>query len=126
MDNSENQLMEILTNSLENSGYLPQIRSDLKINALKISRELLKNKKISENSSLLPKKLNNEYDPVMISIIKDFFNKCGLEKPLEMLNLEIDEKFKDSNLINDLPQINNDENIPIICKIIEKAEERYN
>jgi len=123
MENEDN-FVDNLKGSLENCGFLSAVRSDLKILALKTVRKLAENGDIETNEMIQPVKISDNPDEIMIALIRDFFGFCGLEKSLEMLDLELDKVNTKVKLEVELPQIGKGDKEPYLTRIITRAKER--
>ena len=112
----EASLMEAITSRLEEFEYLPRIRSELKVIALKKAKELGSSGKINVSNSSFPSKHLDENDLFTVALCKELFEYCRLDKTCEALSLEVE-----NNLENvDAKMLNLQQGTPAILQIIEK------
>ena len=101
LETYEKNLMTSITSYLEDHGYLPRIRAELKVNALRVAQELAKTGEITENDQIRPKEFKD--DDEMLSMCRQLFEFCGLNETLHMLDLEANGGKK--KIESDVPQI---------------------
>lgn len=110
----EQDLMNEITNALENHGYLPRIRAELKVESFKLAQEMSQKNQFSQPVDLAPKNLSDKNDQIMLELCRDLFQLCGLDKTKEMLQLEAAVPKQTINLQKELPKLSTQEydNIP--------------
>ncbi|OHT07244.1 hypothetical protein TRFO_24648 [Tritrichomonas foetus] len=122
LDQLEEDLMKSITNSLEEHGYLPRIRAQLKVNALRKAQELESKGTIANSDEIKPKKLDGEDDAAMIELCRQLFEFCGLKETAEMLKVEIDQNGQHIDPASRFPQINANSEEPALLQLVSKAK----
>lgn len=117
-DQLENSLMEEINQSLENTGYLPRIRAQLKVFALKKAQELQSAGSIAKTEQI-PQKSVNDDDASMLELCRQLFTYCQLEETLNMMNTEIEQK-DNQNISDKFPQIDTSSQKPGILQLVDK------
>ena len=108
--------MEAITSRLEEFEYLSRIRSELKVIALKKAQDLGSSGKINVSESSVSPKTLSEKDLLMVSLCKELFEYCRLDKTCEALSLEVKNKIDDA----DPKKLNLAQGTPAILQLIDK------
>ena len=126
-DNSdkENRLKQEINTRLEEHGFLANIRSQVRAESLVLARKLADEGKIQKTKELERVKLEDDIDPILIAMVKEFLDYYKLNQTKQMLDLELDPETTVADLSDSLPQVADDTDVPYLIKIIRRCRERH-
>ena len=126
-DNSdkENRLKQEINTKLEEHGFLANIRSQVRAESLVLARKLAEEGKIQKTKQLERVKLEDDVDPILIAMVKEFLDFYKLDQTKQMLDLELDTETEVADLSESLPQVAGESDVPYLIRIIRRCRERH-
>lgn len=120
-EEKEAKLKDIISDRLEEKGYLGYIRSEIKKEALATARSLADNGKIEKTDAIKPPTLDGDADPVLYSLVLEMLEHCHLDQVKEALELEVGNSIEKVDLSDALQMIDGDSSKPYLLQIIDEA-----
>lgn len=100
----EQKIMQQVTDKLSHHDYIRKLRAQLKILTYDTAQKMVENQELPETEQMKRIDISDQKDKLILALIADLFQSCGLENSAKMLQRESSSDLSQIDLNTKYPQ----------------------